>query len=177
MNKGEYNQWVNDRISDLEQHNRKLPVMTIIDKLYGGKYSVCKQRYGENYNGGSILYGNLIITWDMYERTVSIHHNKYHTYGVAKCQYGDNFDLKTGIAIAWARYNRMAVPDVDLTINRNELKNGDMFISSVNKSNVVTFIGWIPNSRNGLVGKWAIILDGKRKPLKTQIADEVVKMN
>lgn len=176
MNTGEYKVWVNDRISDFERHNHKYSIMNIIDKLYSDKYFVCKKRHGIDYGCGSIIYGNFIIAWDEYERTVTIHHNKYHTYAVAKCKFNDKFDLRTGIAIAWAKYNNMTVPDIDNTINRDNLQNGDIFISSVNDDAYI-FIGWIPNWRKGIIGKWAIVLDDKGKALKTQIAEEVIKIN
>ena len=54
--------------------------------------------------------------------------------------------------------------------------NGDKFISSVNKNNILTFIGWLPNAKNGMVGKWAIAIDDNRRPIKTQIAKNVIKV-
>lgn len=96
---------------------------------------------------------------------------------VARCHIDDEFNVRKGVAIAWAKYNHEPVPNWENSIPREELVNGDKFISSVNQHHTITFIGWLPNMKNGLVGKWAIAVDDYYKPVKTQIAEEVVKVD
>ena len=89
---------------------------------------------------------------------------------------GEVFSVRVGVAIAWAKYNNEVVPNYTFSIPREELVNGDKFISSINKNHILTFIGWLPDTRNGMTGKWAVALDDNRRPIKTQIANEVVKV-
>ena len=130
-----------------------------------------------NYDNYYTCYiGNFFITGDLITRETTIFNTASKHSATAKCRVGEVFDVRVGVAIAWAKYNHEVVPDYVNSIPREELVNGDKFISSVNKNHILTFIGWLPNSRNGMTGKWAVAIDDNRRPIKTQIANEVVKV-
>ena len=120
--------------------------------------------------------GNFFIHCDLITRETTIFNTASKHSAIAKCRMGEVFSVRDGVAIAWAKYNHEVVPDYSLSISREELVNGDKFISSINKNHILVFIGWIPNTRNGMTGKWAVALDDNRRPIKTQIANEVVKV-
>lgn len=168
MDRKQYNEWVNNKLKSLSQFlpDKMNPAATL-----GYAMQNNKRLYHTLYVGNFFIYADL-----MTGETVIFNTNTKRSAS-AKCHADDTFDIYEGIAVAWAKYNNEIVPQYEKSISRDELQNGDIFISSVNKNNVVTFIGWIPNCRNGMVGKWAIVLDEKKKPLKTQIAEEVVKIN
>ena len=70
-------------------------------------------------------------TWGSYAITLidnklTIEHLGTHKKGVAKCHSHDKFNLFTGIAIAWARYNKAEVPMYE-AVSISELQNGDIF--------------------------------------------------
>ena len=169
MNKKEYTEWIDSKVRSLSNllTDKRNPA-----ELLG--YAMQNNNYQKEF---TLRIDNFIIYVNLYTAETVIFNAKTMKGAKAKCHDGDTFSIKIGIAVAWARYNNEVIPQYEKSISRDELQNGDMFISSVNKSNVVTFIGWIPNCRNGMVGKWAIVLDEKKKPLKTQIAEEIVKMN
>lgn len=168
MNKKQYEEWIEHKLKSFSQFlpDKMNPAATL-----GYAMQNSKRTYHTLYAGNFFVYADLITGETVIFNTNTMRSAK------AKCHYEDTFSIYEGIAVAWAKYNNEIVPQYEKSISRDELQNGDMFISSVNKSNVVTFIGWIPNCHNGMVGKWAIVLDEKKKPLKTQIAEEVVKMN
>ena len=168
MNKKQYEEWIEHKLKSFSQFlpDKMNPAVTL-----GYTMQNSKRIYHTLYAGNFFVYADLIAGETVIFNTKTMRSAK------AKCHYEDTFSTYEGIAIAWAKYNNEIVPQYEKSINRDELQNGDMFISSVNRNNVVTFIGWITNCRNGMVGKWAIVLDEKKKPLKTQIAEEVVKTN
>lgn len=125
----------------------------------------------------TLCVDNFIIYVNLYTAETIIMNAKTMKSAKARCHFTDTFNVYVGIAVAWAKYNHEIVPQCENTINRDELKNGDKFISSVNKNKVITFIGWIPDCNNGMIGKWAIVLDKNNEAVKTQVAKEVVKMN
>ena len=121
--------------------------------------------------------GNFYISCDILTRETTIFNTVTKRFASAKCRIGEVFSPRIGVAIAWARYNHEIVPDWTDSIPREELVNGDKFISSINKNHILTFIGWLPNSRNGVTGKWAVAIDDNRRPIKTQIAEKVIKVD
>lgn len=178
MNRKNYAQWVNARLSDF-QHNcmGKVSIASLIDTYRRTASGRFLTRIGSPTESGAITYGNFIISWDFYTRLVTIFNIMSHKYGQSKAAKEDDFCITEGIAIAWAHYNKMPIPSLDKTIEREKLVNGDKFISSVNQSKIVTFIGWCPNMKNGTIGKWAVVLEERDKPIKTQIAETVIKIN
>lgn len=120
--------------------------------------------------------GNFFINCDLITRETTIFNTATKRSATAKCRIGESFSARVGVAIAWAKYNHEIVPDWASSIPREELVNGDKFISSIDKNNTFVFIGWIPNMKDGLTGKWAIAIDDYYKPIKTQIAKEVIKI-
>jgi hypothetical protein len=169
MNKKEYMKWIDRKVHSFSNllADKRNPA-----ELLG--YTMQNNNYRKEF---TLRIDNFIIYVNLYTAETVIFNTKTMRSAKAKCHDGDTFNINEGIAIAWAKYNNEVIPQYENSIGRDELQNGDVFISSVNKNNVVTFIGWIPNCPKGLIGKWAIVLDEERKPLKTQVAEEVVKMN
>ena len=169
MNKKEYMKWIDSKVHSFSN--------LLVDKRNPAElldYAMQNDHLRKKF----ILYiDNFIIYVNLYTAETVIFNTRTMRSAKAKCHNSDTFNINEGIAVAWARYNNEVIPQCENSIGRDELQNGDMFISSVNKNNVVTFIGWIPNCPKGLIGKWAIVLNEKRKLLKTQVAEEVVKMN
>ena len=170
MDKKEFIAWIDSRLDSFARvlPNKCEPWTDISIKLQD------KKNYPLTYLNA--YTGNFFIHCDLITRETTIFNTASKRSATAKCRVGDVFSARTGVAIAWAKYNHEVVPDYTLSIPKEELINGDKFISSVNKNNILTFIGWLPNARNGMVGKWAIAIDDNRRPIKTQIAKNVIKV-
>ena len=166
MTQQEYRKWIESRLDSFAQilPYKERPWITASRRM--------KMNYKNYY---TCYIGNFFISGDLITRETTIFNAKTKRHTTAKCKVGENFLINDGVAIAWAKYNNELIPDYEDTINRDELMNGDKFISSMNKNVVYTFIGWMPNMRKGLVGKWAVVLDDKNKPYKVQIAETVIK--
>lgn len=166
MNKQEYKAWIESRLDSLAQllPYKERPWINASRRMraYNETYYVC---YVSNF----FICGNLLT------RETTIFNTKTKRHATAKCKIGEDFLIEDGIAIAWAKYNNELIPNYEDTIKREDLKNGDKIISSSNKNVIYMFIGWMPNMKNGVTGKWAIVLDEKNKPYKVQIAETVIK--
>ena len=170
MDKKEFNAWIDSRLDSFAQilPEKRRPWTDMSIKLQD------KKNYMPTYLNAYI--GNFFIHCDLITGETTIFNTASKRSATAKCRMGDVFSIRVGVAIAWAKYNHEVVPDYTLSIPKEELMNGDKFISSVNKNNILTFIGWLPNAKNGMVGKWAIAIDDNRRPIKTQIAKNVIKV-
>ena len=162
----EYREWIDSRLNNFAQvlPYKERPWITASKRM--------KMNYDNYY---TYYIGNFFISGDLITRETTIFNTKTKRHATAKCKVGENFLINDGVAIAWAKYNHEVVPDYTNSISREELVNGDKFISSINKNHILTFIGWLPDAKNGMTGKWAIALDDNRRPIKTQIAEKVVK--
>lgn len=171
MNKKEFEAWIDSRLDSFAQvlPSKKRPWIDMNVALHDKKSYLTT-----NLNA---YVGNFFINCDLITRETTIFNTATKRSATAKCRIGEAFSPRVGVAIAWAKYNHEIVPDYAHSIQREELVNGDKFISSVNKNHIFTFIGWIPHTKNGLTGKWAIVIDDVYKPIKTQIAEEVVKID
>lgn len=170
MNKKEFETWIDSRLDSFAQvlPEKRRPWVDMGLKLQD------RRNYLLNYINAYI--GNFFIHCDLVTRETTIFNTASKRSATTKCRMGEVFSVRDGVAIAWAKYNHEVVPDYASSIPREELVNGDKFISSINKNHILVFIGWLPNSRNGMTGKWAVALDDNRRPIKTQIAEEVVKV-
>lgn len=170
MDKREFEAWIDSRLDSFAQvlPEKHRPWVDMSLKLQD------KKSYLLTYLNAYI--GNFFIHCDLITRETTIFNTASKRSATAKCCVGDVFSIRIGVAIAWAKYNHEIVPDYTLSIPRKELVNGDKFISSINKNHILTFIGWLPNARNGMVGKWAIAIDDNHRPIKTQIAKNVIKV-
>lgn len=166
MNKQEYKAWIESRLDSLAQ---LLPYKERPWVDAGRKMHMLREFYYTCYVGNFFICGNLLT------RETTIFNTKTKRHATAKCKIGEDFLIEDGIAIAWAKYNNELIPNYEDTIKREDLKNGDKIISSSNKNVIYMFIGWMPNMKNGVTGKWAIVLDEKNKPYKVQIAETVIK--
>lgn len=171
MNKKEFEAWIDSRLDSFAQvlPNKKRPWIDMNVALHDKKSYLTT-----NLNA---YVGNFFINCDLITRETTIFNTATKRSATAKCRIGETFSPRIGVAIAWAKYNHEVVPDWANSIPREELVNGDKFISSINKNHILVFIGWIPDVRNGMTGKWAVALDDNRRPIKTQIAEEVVKVD
>ena len=61
-----------------------------------------------------------------------IEHLGTNKKGIAKCNPKDKFNLITGLAIAWARYNKEEIPIYE-TVSISELQNGDTFFDTAHE--------------------------------------------
>lgn len=170
MDKKEFEKWVVNKLNAFahELPNKKRPWIEMSAKLNDKKSYL--------FTHMNSVVGNFLINCDVITRETTIFNTSTKRYATAKCRIGEIFSPRIGVAIAWAKYNHEVVPDWANSIPREELVNGDKFISSINKNNTFVFIGWIPDMKDGLTGKWAIAIDDYYKPIKTQIAKEVVKI-
>lgn len=170
MDKKEFEMWIDSRLDSFAQilPNKKRPWIDMNVMLHDRK-----SRLTTNLN---VYVGNFFINCDLITRETTIFNTVTKHYATAKCRIGEPFSARIGVAIAWAKYNHEVVPDWANSIPREELVNGDKFISSLNKNHILVFIGWLPDTRNGMTGKWAVALDDNRRPIKTQIAEKVVKV-
>ena len=166
MTRQEYYQWIESRLDSFAQVLPEKRTLWI---------EAAKEMNAKGHDFYTCYLGNFFITGDLWTRETTIFNTKTKRHATAKCKVGETFDVNVGVAIAWAKYNHELVPDYEETINREDLMNGDKFISSMNQNVIYTFIGWMPNMRKGLIGKWAVVLDDKNKPYKVQIADTVIK--
>ena len=64
--------------------------------------------------------------------------------GIAICHENDTFDPEIGIAYAWARYKKEAIPEFTVMKKLSKMENGDVFIAEGRK---YFFIGAHPESR------------------------------
>ena len=167
MNKKEYMKWIDRKVHSFSNFlaDKRNPAELL-------SYTMRNNNYQKQF---TLRIDNFIVYVNLYTAETVIFNTKKMRSAKAKCHNNDTFSVKQGIAIAWAKYNNEVIPQCENSISRDELQSGDIFINSVN--NVVTFIGWIPSWRNGMIDNWAIVLDEKGQPLKTQIAEKVVKMN
>lgn len=171
MDKKEFEAWIDSRLDSFAQvlPNKKRPWVEIDIKLHD------RRKHLLNYSNAYIR--NFFINCDLVTRETTIFNTVTKRHATAKCRIGEPFSARIGVAIAWAKYNHEIIPDWTDPIPREELVNGDKFISSINKNHILTFIGWLPNSRNGMTGKWAVAIDDNRRPIKTQIAEKVIKID
>lgn len=167
MNRKQYEEWIEHKLKSFSQFlpDKMNPAATL-----GYAMQNSKRTYHTLYAGNFFVYADLITGETVIFNTKTMRSAK------AKCHHEDTFSIYEGIAVAWAKYNNEVIPDYALSIPREELVNGDKFISSLNKNYILTFIGWLPNAKNGMVGKWAIAIDDNRRPIKTQIAKNVIKV-
>lgn len=168
MHKKEFEKWVNSRLDSFAQvlPEKRTPWMEMSVKLRS-KNNILGNDYANAY------IGNFFISCNLTTRETTIFNTKTKRFATAKCRIGEKFITRVGVAIAWAKYNHEAVPDYENTVLREELKNGDKFLN-FSKDRVRTFIGWVPDSVDGLIGKWAIVLNESRNPVKMQIKKEVI---
>lgn len=170
MDKREFEAWIDSRLDSFAQilPNKCRPWTDMCFKLHD------KKSYMLTYLNA--YAGNFFIHCDLITRETTVFNTASKRSATAKCRVGEEFSVRAGVAIAWAKYNNEVVPDYTLSIPREELVNGDKFISSINKNHILTFIGWLPDTRNGMTGKWAVAIDDNHRPIKTQIAKDVVKV-
>jgi hypothetical protein len=171
MDKKEFEAWIDSRLDSFAQilPNKCRPWTDMVIKLHD------RRNYLLNYINA--YTGNFFIHCDLITRETTIFNTASKRSATAKCRMGEVFSIRAGVAIAWARYNHEIIPDYENLISREELINGDKFISSLNKNRVNTFVGWLPYAATGTIGKFAAIINDKGVLLKTQIKEQVVKIN
>lgn len=80
----------------------------------------------EDYLYSSKIFGHFVVTKNDRKLTITNLHTNKH--GSSFLKDGDNFDIVTGLGIAWARLKNEEIPVVNENIMRiSDLKYGDMF--------------------------------------------------
>ena len=171
MDKKEFNAWIDSRLDSFAQilPEKRRPWLNMTANL--------RDEISYRFTHLDTHIGNFYISCDLLTRETTIFNTVTKRFASAKCRIEEVFSPRIGVAIAWARYNHEIIPNYKDSIPREELINGDKFISSLNKNHILVFIGWLPNTKNGVTGKWAVALDDNRRPIKTQIAEEIVKVD
>lgn len=171
MDKKEFEAWIDSRLDSFAQvlPEKRRPWVDMGLKLQD------RRNYLLNYINAYI--GNFFIHCDLVTKETTIFNTASKRSATAKCHMGEVFSVRDGVAIAWAKYNHEDIPSREKLIHREELVSGDKFISSLYDKRVNTFVGWLPNTANGSVGKYAAIVNENGILLKTQIKEQVKKIN
>jgi hypothetical protein len=172
MDKKEFEAWIDSKLNSFAHvlPDKRKPWVKMDNKLNIEDVDYSHPNISE-------FIGNFFIVCNLFTGETTIFNIVTKRRATARCNIEDKFDVRTGIAVAWARYNHEIIPDYENIISREELVNGDKFFSSLNKNRVNTFVGWLPYAATGSVGKFAAIINENGVLLKTQIKEQVVKIN
>ena len=156
--------WRNKKIKQFEHELGKTSIISkLLDSLDGYNYHIC--------------IGNFFINVNELTRETTIFNIKTKKVATAKCSIYDSFMLIDGVAIAWAKYTDSHIPIREETICREALENGNTFYRpSIDKHETYIFIGWIPNTSIGTMGKWSLVLENGSKVIKMQIPEVVNRL-
>lgn len=106
----------------------------IADRRYTG---ICAGAISDSlYRVSTYIKGKKVIT-----QIISMRKEKR---GIAICHENDAFDPEIGIAYAWARYKKEAIPDFTTKKKLSEMKNGDVFFTK--DGTKCFFIGGYPET-------------------------------
>ena len=131
MNKREFNEWVNYQIKTM---GRQI------------KYDTFKMIKCET---GTIVktvpIDTIIVTINFQKRYVCIVNTQTGKIGIAKCHKDDKMDMRTGVAIAWARYNKLPIPIITST-TLSELKTNRYFETLITGKKYY-LVGYTPDKK------------------------------
>lgn len=156
--------WRNKKIKQFEHELNKTSIISkLLNSFDGYNYHIC--------------IGNFFINANELTRETTIFNIKTKKVATAKCSISNNFILIDGVAVAWAKYTNSHIPITEETICCEVLENGDIFYRpSRDKHETYTFIGWIPNTPMGTMGKWSVVLENGNKVIKMQIPEVVNRL-
>lgn len=140
-----FEQWVKKQNDDFFesaglQANRHM-MLSYAEGIATGRYTgICAGVISDcSYRVSTYIKGKKVVT-----QIINMRKSKR---GIAICNENDTFDPEIGIAYAWARYKKEAIPSFTVAKKLSEMKNGDVFIT---KDRIkYSFIGAYPeNSEN-----------------------------
>ena len=94
-------------------HNCKT-LAQVVDSLY------CRYRAVERRSKNLIMFSD-------FNKSVIIMNTKTGKHAIAQCDKSDVYDFRTGVAIAWARYNHINPRWEEKGVTLSHLRIGDMF--------------------------------------------------
>lgn len=167
-----FEQWVKKQNDDFFnaaglQDNRHV-MLAYAEGIATGRYTgICAGVISDcNYRVSTYIKGKKVVT--------QIINMRKPKRGIAICNENDTFDPEIGIAYAWARYKKEAIPSFTITKKLSEMKNGDVFIIGDEK---YTFVGKHPVSRAmqqcyaicDQWGKLGIMWEQKKRPIEFEV--------
>lgn len=133
LNEIEFNKWVEYKLKDLKRCLPPMPVKPWLE-------NEISPYYRNMFNGG-----NFTFIVDKKKGKVAIVNTETGRLGIARKNSVDDWNVKTGLAVAWAKYKNEEVPSCAEIAPSSRLTYGrKYFLNEI----VVTFIGWFPKSTN-----------------------------
>lgn len=133
LNEMDFNKWVEYKLKDFRRCLPPMPAKPWIE-------SELSSYYPSYFNGG-----NFTIIVEKTKGRVTILNTETGHLGIAKKNSVDDWNVKTGLAIAWAKYKKEEVPSLMKSVLSSTLTYGMKYLLN---ETVVTFIGWFPKSTN-----------------------------
>lgn len=137
-----FEQWVKKQNDDFFnaarlQENRHM-MLSYAEGIATGRYTgICAGVISDcSYRVSTYIKGKKVVT-----QIINMRKSKR---GIAICNENDTFDPEIGIAYAWARYKKEAIPNFTIMKKLSEMKNGDVFIAKNGEK--CHFIGAYPES-------------------------------
>lgn len=122
-NKRQFDQWVDDKITSLDNFMSSMTSKYRKDSDGKARGAI---RGIEWKLGTSVVYGNFIITVKENGDTI-IYNTRTRKRGEARLNnLNDIMDYELGLALAWARYNHKEIPMIRTSIKVCNLKVGDV---------------------------------------------------
>lgn len=133
LNKTDFKKWVKYELKNLR---RCLPPMSIKPWLE----DEISPYFPNTFNGG-----NFTIIVDKKKGKIAIVNIETGHLGIARKNPNDDWNVKTGLAVAWAKYKNEEVPSLMKDLPSSVLTYGKKYLLN---ETVVTFIGWFPKMVN-----------------------------
>ena len=140
LTKAEFKEWVNKKLEEFVKMGVNSPSGEKMDRttFFAWIRGLENERIS-NLGVCSFRIGDYQVFIDGQKERTVIFNFKTLNYGVCRCSHGfysykqhkeykgDIFDVKTGIAVAWTKYQKEKVPYVSSRIKVRSLRNGDVF--------------------------------------------------
>jgi hypothetical protein len=168
-NKRQFDQWVDDKITSLDNFMSSMTSKYRKDsdgKARGAIRGIIWKL------GTSVVYGNFIITVKENGDTI-IYNTRTRRRGEARLNLNDTMDYELGLALAWARYNHKEIPMIRTSIKVCNLKVGDVVNLGKNDNFIVLSI--VPNIGDKDVAVTLMSWNGKRSSFYHNTANIVMK--
>lgn len=133
LNEVDFSKWVEYKLKDFRRYLPPMPSKPWIE-------SELSRYYPSYFNGG-----NFTIIVEKTKGRVTILNTETGRLGIAKKNSADEWNVKTGLAIAWAKYKNEEVPSCTEIAPSSILTYGRKYFLN---ETVVTFIGWFPKRVN-----------------------------
>lgn len=133
LNETDFNKWVEYKLKDLKRCLPPMPVKPWLEDEISPYYT-------SMFTGGNFSF----IVNRKKGRVVIANIETGHL-GIAKKNSVDDWNVKTGLAVAWAKYKNEEVPSLMKSVLSSTLTYGMKYLLN---ETVVTFIGWFPKMVN-----------------------------